>query len=147
MLFYVFVFPSFFVLLIRWCYFVFSSFLNIHLSYLSKKKKILFDVVFLEGKKACALKIMRDPCQTSSYFSLEPLDRLFAWRNQSLYSILDLLDLCNVLDLFTPVHFLCTWVLLFCYQYILFTYQNKNKCIVTIKLLSFLLTILCLLNT
>ena len=84
---------------------------------------------------------------TSSYFSLEPLDRLFAWRNQSLYSILDLLDLCNVLDLFTTVHFLCTWVLLFCYQYILFTYQNKNKCIVTIKLLSFLLTILCLLNT
>ena len=111
------------------------------------KKKNLFDVVFLEGKKACALKIMRDPCQTSSYFSLEPLDRLFAWRNQSLYSILDLLDLCNVLDLFTTVHFLCTWVLLFCYQYILFTYQNKNKCIVTIKLLSFLLTILCLLNT
>ena len=35
----VFSFPSFFVLLICWCYFAICSFLNIHLSYLSKKKK------------------------------------------------------------------------------------------------------------
>ena len=34
-----FAFPSFFVLLICWCYFAFSNFLNIHLSYLSKRKE------------------------------------------------------------------------------------------------------------
>ena len=34
-----FAFPSFFVLLICWCYFAFSNFLNMHLSYLSKRKE------------------------------------------------------------------------------------------------------------
>ena len=47
--FYVFVFPSFFVLLICWCYFAFSSFLNIHLSYISKKEK--------EMTPTCSLKL------------------------------------------------------------------------------------------
>ena len=37
--FYVFASPSFFVLLFCQCYFAFSSFLNIHVSSLSKKKK------------------------------------------------------------------------------------------------------------
>ena len=37
--FYVYAFTSFFVLSICWCYFAFSNFFNIHLSYLSKKKK------------------------------------------------------------------------------------------------------------
>ena len=40
---------SFFVLLIRWCYFAFSSFLNIHLSYISKKEK--------EMTPTCSLKL------------------------------------------------------------------------------------------
>ena len=39
-----FAFPSFFVLLICWCYFAICSFLNIHLSYLSKKKKKIVDI-------------------------------------------------------------------------------------------------------
>ena len=42
------------------------------------------------------------------------LDWLLVVRNLSLFSIVDLLDLCNFCNrLFTPVYFLYTWVALF----------------------------------
>ena len=56
------------------------------------------------------------------------LDWLTAIRNFSLFSTVDLLDLCNFCDwLSTPVYFLYTWVTPLSDLYNLIAYKNKNN--------------------
>ena len=65
----------------------------------------LFDVVYLKGKNS--------RCFEDSECSLPDLKLLFfrilldwlsVWKNQSLSSILDLLDLCNLYLIYTPLY-------------------------------------------
>ena len=63
------------------------------------------------------------------FFFRTLLDWLSSMRNSSLFSVVDLLDLCNFCNwLFTPVYFLYTWVTRFFWIYtILLLIQKKSS--------------------
>ena len=75
-------------------------------------------IVFGRKEIAGSLKIMRDPCQTSSYCSLEPycIGCQLCETNHFPLFLIYLIYVIFELDLLTPVHFLCTSVSLSLYQ-------------------------------